>query len=261
MGNLNDDSISGAASNGTAVHSEKLVNSKHVILLSVVVAVLLVLTGCSRSDEARPLTQQEAELLAVARYKVYQLGQASFDVRFAGDPDVWGNITLDTQKHTAFGASSLEEEISETSGAWAWNLNRIYTNQEGMASALNPDLWFGREMDQQNTLDIFLALVVQMSSDRPENPQLLMQNGATFLRRDSISGVDCIVIAGPRPARSNVDNQDGESRVRYWVGEDGMLLRLEAYVDSSSQEWSSATYVSDGDVYAVPEFLEVQLSL
>jgi len=94
---------------------------------------------------------------------------------------------------------------------------------------------------------------VSLSNDRPENAQLLRQDGATWLRQDRVGEVPVDVMTGP------VRDGRAESSFRYWVDADGRLLRLEARLDG--QHWSTFNFNDLPDTELdLPEVLESVLA-
>jgi len=93
---------------------------------------------------------------------------------------------------------------------------------------------------QDSALAAAQLLLIGLSADRPENPQLLLQGGATWLRADEVDGQPVDVMTGPLPQGST------ESNLRYWVDESGTLLRLEARLDG--RDWSTFDFAAASDI-------------
>ena len=65
-----------------------------------------------------------------------------------------------------------------------------------------------------------LAFIAELGATRPENPLLLEQGGALWLRDDSVGGTPVTVFAGPPGLGAGVgasSPQGAQARVRYWV--------------------------------------------
>ncbi len=73
------------------------------------------------------------------------------------------------------------------------------------------------------------AIVLNLAADQPDNPQLLTQSSAQWLRSDTVNGVAVDVFAGPKEADGEVPdpNDTSESRIRYWLDVSGNLQRIE----------------------------------
>ena len=61
--------------------------------------------------------------------------------------------------------------------------------------------------------------MLDLGSDRPENPLLLQQDGAQWLRSDSVDG-----------APVDVFTATADGNARYWVDHDGLMQRAEVLV-------------------------------
>ena len=99
-------------------------------------------------------------------------------------------------------------------------------------------------------LDTALELILDLSTDRPENAQALQRSGAGVLRRDSVDGDQVTVFAGPPENGSAVTDSATGSHTRYWIADDGSLRRFEALVDGSTA-WTEVDLVP-GTAPAVP---------
>ena len=89
-------------------------------------------------------------------------------------------------------------------------------------------------------LDALLAAISALGSDRPDNPLLLQQSGALWLREDEVDGTPVTVFAAP-PSDEPVDAGIAgralrdDATLRLWVGGDGLLLRAEVKLNNA---WS-----------------------
>jgi hypothetical protein len=76
-----------------------------------------------------------------------------------------------------------------------------------------------------------LLIALSLGSDRPDNAELLPQNGAAWAGQDQVSGHQVDVMTGPA-ARGRPGT---EGNVRYWIDPDGTMHRVQADVASEPQ--------------------------
>jgi hypothetical protein len=76
-----------------------------------------------------------------------------------------------------------------------------------------------------------LLIALTLGSDRPDNAELLPQNGAAWVGQDQVGGHRVDVMSGPaargRPGTAG--------NVRYWVDSGGTMHRVQADVASEPQ--------------------------
>ncbi len=223
----------------------------------VVALTMTVLAACrddhdgATPDSATPtaplsLTSQQAERLAVARFNAYDDGVRAFEAALTdGVTSATASGWVDYREHVGYAlVVSTPVAGSGTSPAptpflTTWNLAEVATQS---TTAPTPPLPIARAGWQTLPLrpdSSFLAsallVLVNLGNDRPDNPQLLMQTGARWLRADSVNGTQVDVMSGP--AASSPDDGGGsdegtssapaEATVRYWVDDRGDLLRIE----------------------------------
>lgn len=198
-------------------------------------ALLLVLSACSSTPDPRPLSIPEAERLALVRFSNYTTGTSAFT---ASVPSAGGKLVLDgridfVNHHGYAGMRTDGRDDQFSKGLVQWNLAR-------MAFAMNPSTkpidpvpvidWQVRALQERGSeLDGALRLLVNLGSDRPENPQLLLQSSARWLRSDKIGDTAVDIFEGPKQKDAT------DARLRYWVDSDGKLRRLEAKLGSQEE--------------------------
>lgn len=229
------------------------------LLASATALLLSLLVACTPPAEAsvRPLTDSEAERLAVVRFRNFDAGVRAIEARIPGTEA--GELTLDGwfdfTQHAGYVSASAEESL----GLVWWNDATIATRETPVDEAPLPapsDGWISGPLDPSSTaLTTALTLIGSLGADRPENPQLLRQSDAAWVRSDRIDGVDVDVFAGPSsdretPALSSAGPATGGERTRYWVDADGVLRRFEARL-GETDEWTVVD-LSDGNSAAVP---------
>lgn len=212
---------------------------------------VLVLAGCGSdekastgapSDDPRALTSQEAELLALARFRLHQRTTVPVTMEWPGTPSADLAVTLDLHEGVAWGRMSTGDDAT-SERLVVWDLRAIGTAPAGDAAPA-PAEWSTRGLSTDVPQDIFLTLALTLGSDRPENPVLLQQSTAQFLRRDTVDGIETSVFQGPRPADETAQRQ---ARSRYWVDDEGALRRFEAYLGDRSGRFARLTVAEPHD--------------
>lgn len=191
----------------------------------------------------RPLTTEEASALAMVRFRQFEASPVPVTMSWPGSPEATFAATLDLRKHLGYGTFSTEADGSVLDrGFVAWDLQTLATAQVAGRPRKVPktDDWYRRAMSPDIPRDIFLAVALNLGSDRPENPALLRQGSARFLRYDELDGDRVSVLEGPRPAKAE-DSGDGRGRLRYWLDGRGRFRRLEAYLGDQEGRFASLT--------------------
>ena len=219
----------------------------------------LLLAGCAPAEsEPRPLTTAEAELLAVIRFNNFDAGTREIAMTVPGDGGVRLKGWVDFATHVGYAAAS-DLAGEEPLGLVRWNFTNVGVREGSLPAEMLPpptDGWVVGALDASSSINTAMAVVLSLGSDRPDNPQLLQQTDARWLRTDEVSGVPVTVFAGPSAdAVATADPVRGAELTRYWVDDDGLLLRFEARNDPASDDWVVADFASaDGvDVGEVPD--------
>jgi len=209
-------------------------------LLTGTIALTPLVGGCSsggahvggEATGPRPLTTDEADRLAIARLSLYRskvlaiaatIGSAGQVITISGWLDAVNN-----EGYALIAPRGGQPFLS------IWDATRVSAQSYAGAQAPLPHPTNGWDTADLSANDSVLAaaqvLLVSLSSDRADNPQLLLQNGAQWVRSDTVNGTRVDVINGPLATGATVSN------LRYWVSDKGQLLRLEARLDGKS--WS-----------------------
>ncbi len=213
--------------------------------LFVTAAALVATAACGGDDREKPrqLTAGEAEQLALARFNLHQRGQVPVTMDWRGSPDASISAILDLDSALGFGTISTKKTdgVPAVSRYIGWNQAAIATAPlaDGGGAPTRED-WSTRALSTSVPQDIFLTLALTLGSDRPENPLLLRQGAARFLRRDRVRDVPVKVIQGPRPA-----GDERSSRTRYWLDKDGTLMRFQAYLGDRKGRFAQITFDED----------------
>ncbi|MFS8100443.1 hypothetical protein LFM09_25270 [Lentzea alba] len=198
-------------------------------------ALLLVLTACSTAPSPRSLTVPEAERLALVRFTNYTTGVSAFT---ASVPSAGGKLVLDGRvdfvNHLGYAGMRTDGRDDKFSqGLVQWNLGRMAFAMTPSTKAVDPVPvvdWQVRNLQERGSeLDGALRLLVNLGADRPENPQLLLQSSARWLRSEKIGDTAVDVFEGPK------QKDAADARVRYWLDSDGKLRRLEAKLGNQEE--------------------------
>lgn len=203
-----------------------------------VATVLVVASSNSDASTPRALTADEANRLAITRFRNYETGGRAVRITV---PDTAGELTVtasvDFRGKRAYGVLHGAGRNSSSDGLIRWTLTQLsvvpMTDAPATAPAAPPTVgWTNRPLQTSGSaLDTALRIALGLGSDRPDNAQLLPQNGASHLGQETISGHQTDILNGPA-ARDRPDTKD---TVRYWLGSDGTMYRVQAAVASEPQ--------------------------
>lgn len=246
-----------------------------VTTLTIVVALVAgVSVGCaadaptaapSTSASARPLTTDEAQLLAMMRFRNFDEGARA--VRFSvaeGDRELTFDGWVDYTVGTGYGALSTSD--ADAVLQWSADAVALRPAEEAFADAvtaadqtLGPE-WTASTLDPGSSrLHSLLAVIVALGADRPENPLLLQQTGALAIGHATRDGESLSVFAGPpsdEVREPGAPADPDESQVRYWLDDEGVVQRLQVRLGGGS-EWSQVDFGAADDVSLIDPFAEV----
>jgi len=198
------------------------------ITLVVVTVFSLLLISCgddstTASQENRPLTMEEAAILAQVLYNNYEIGGADFVATSLTEPggsQVQLQGIIDWRNHIGHAfvqATVPDAQISEVYWQQSFAAERRPTfDQVLMGRGTGPEPVLVRAPNMNLRLDQMLGVITGLATQQPENAQLILQNPtAEFVRNDTLSGSDVMVL------------RYGE-RSLYWVATDSQrLMRFE----------------------------------
>jgi hypothetical protein len=227
-------------------------------LAAVVTAgVFLVVDGGSGPSGPRALTSDEANRLAITRFRNYEAQGRALTISVpgtAGGLVVTGSV--DYQEKLGYGVVHGSGRDTSSDGLIQWTATSVYVLPMADAPAHAPASpprsgWYSRPLQTSgSSLDSALAIALNLGSDRPDNTQLLPQNGAAWVGRDEVDGHRVDVMTGPSASSddgSGTANPGTASRVRYWVGSDGTMYRVRVSLASEPQpvviDFDTHTYV------------------
>ncbi len=225
-------------------------------LAAAFVVATVALVGCTAPSPAaetsptqHPITQEESERLAIARFSVYDRQWVDIDARVPVDGD-----TLALRGRADMRAHAATAVVETGDGRWAL----LQWTPEGKAIVelpAEPDGlpqppatgWDAAVLDLGQPLDAALAVILELASDRPENPLLLRQNGARWVGSDEVDGAAVDVFIAPG------GDEKVNELVRYWVDETGLLRRLVADTGGAEPLTVTLTPSEAGVIPLVPE--------
>jgi hypothetical protein len=207
-------------------------------VVAAAVAAFLVAGNGSGPTGPRALTSDEANRLAITRFRNYQAGGRAVRITVpstAGGLVITGSIDYRTK--LGYGVVHGAGRDTSSDGLIQWTATTVLvhpmTDTPAQAPASPPvSGWYGRPPQTSgSSLDSSLAIALSLGSDRPDNAELLPQNGAARVGQDQMDGRQVDVMTGP-----NTHAGTGTSgTVRYWIGSDGTMYRVQASLASESQ--------------------------
>ncbi|MFI1731410.1 hypothetical protein ACH40E_19775 [Streptomyces acidicola] len=201
-------------------------------------AAFLVADGGSGAGGPRPPTTDEANRLAITRFRNYQAQGRAVTITVpgtAGGLTVTGSV--DYRRKLGYGVVHGTGRDTSSDGLIQWTRTSVFVHPMANAPAHAPASpprsgWYSRPLQSSGSaLDTSLAIALKLGSDRPDNAELLPQNGAAWWGRDQVDGHRVDVMTGPSsPGRSGTAGS-----VRYWIGSDGTMYRVRVRVSSEPQ--------------------------
>lgn len=196
--------------------------TRHLVTVVALVAVGATLAGCSGPEGPRPITSDEADRLSEVLFLNYDDGGSHFVLNAAPTPE--SAITIDgdvdfvnRQGYALVSSTGSDAPVDRVVFSDAMVLENIPTLVDLAATVgVGSFTWVARPFDSTAyQLDSLLGVVLGLSGQQRENPLLLEQSGAQWLREDTVNGAPADVFAY-------------SPQVRLWVEKDGTrLLRFE----------------------------------
>lgn len=175
-------------------------------------------TGCAaEGPPSRTVSMSEAEQLAAVLFLNHDAGGAALTMAIPGAGTITGNV--DWRQHLGIG------ELRDTSGTiqqLAWTLSAV-----ALADSRIREGWIVGPLEPKaSAIHLALATSIRLAVDRPENPQLLVNNDAQWLRIETVDGESVNVYSGPRVLGDGRVIEAGRQRLNYWIAHDGFLRRV-----------------------------------
>ncbi|MBD5784669.1 hypothetical protein IF650_00615 [Cellulosimicrobium terreum] len=221
--------MSGAGRGTPTRRTRVLLLTLLAVTVAAVAAVVVVLVSRGGETDARPVTTEEAERLAVARFGAWetQLVDLAMTVPVE-DQTLHVTGRVDLRDHAGYAVVETGDDPPRHA-LLQWTLEGKgvrETSGEEPPAELPDDGWQVAAMAPGDPLDTALRLALNLGSDRPENPVLLRQNGARWVGTTEVDGPDgpqqVDVFTGPGPDGGPSD------LVRYAVDDAGTLHRVDA---------------------------------
>ncbi|WP_435858985.1 hypothetical protein [Streptomyces varsoviensis] len=205
-------------------------------------AAFLIADGGSGSGSGgagpRPLTSDEAGRLALTRFLNYQARGRAVTVTV---PGTGGTLTVtgsvDYRRKAGYGVVHGTGRDKSSDGLIQWTPASVRVLPMADAPAQAPASpprsgWYERPLlSAGSTLDTSLSIALGLGGDRPDNAQLLSQNGASWQGREQLDGRRVDVMTGP----SSPGHSGTAGTVRYWLGSDGTMYRVRVSVRSQPE--------------------------
>ncbi|WP_409179856.1 hypothetical protein F9C11_25380 [Amycolatopsis sp. VS8301801F10] len=187
----------------------------------------------SADSGPRPVTADEASRLALARFGNYRKQGRAVTISVpgaAGELVITGSA--DYRAKAGYGVLKGKGRNDSGNGLIRWTAGRIELRPLTAVPDFPPanppaDGWFGRPLNPAaGALDRALAILLGLGSDRPDNAQLLPQNGAEWVAADQVNGHAVDVFTGP----DSRDRPGSAEKVRYWLDAEGVMYRVQAAI-------------------------------
>lgn len=180
--------------------------------------------GRPATQSSRIVNQDEAERLAAVLFLNHDAGGAHLTavvpIRGRGVSQIDG--VVDWRHH--LGVADL---VTYGSDGRAIERRKVIWSLRGFATPAEEDQWRVDPLEPtRNPVHLALTTSLRLASDRPENPQLLINNDASWLRTDTLAGAPVDVFSGPRVADLEAP-ASGAQLIHYWLDHEGRLRRLE----------------------------------
>lgn len=209
------------------------------LALAAAAATAFVLVGNGGGHAGRrALTPDEANRLAITRFRNYQAGGRAVTITVpsaAGGLVVTGSI--DYRAKIGYGAVHGTGRDTSSDGLIEWTATAVLVHPMAALPAAAPPSppasgWYRRPLTASgSSLDSALAIALGLGSDRPDNAELLPQNGAVRVGQGTVHRHRVDEMTGP-DARARAGTS---GTVRYWIGSDGTMYRVQAAVASEPE--------------------------
>jgi hypothetical protein len=196
--------------------------TRRIVTAVALVTATVALAACSSPTGPRPVTSDEADRLSEVLFLNYDEGGSHFVLNAAPTPDsaitIEGDVDfVNREGYALVSSTGSDGPVDGVIFSDAVVLENI-PSLVNLASTVGVGsfTWVARPYDSTAyQLDSLLGVVLGLSGQQRENPLLLEQSGAQWLREDTVNGAP-------------VDVFEYSPQVRLWVEKDGTrLLRFE----------------------------------
>ena len=222
-------------------------NKKTMIIIMVILTLVLIILASTllnsrnkndptNDQNPKTMTTDQADLFASTRFQNNRAKKVECEIIITKQ-DLKAKVLVDYEKHNGYGNFTDKTQ----KGFIAWTPNRIAVNMKD-ENDLNE--WWSRELDKEQSLDSFLLALYGLSSDRPDNPQLLRQSDAKYFGKEIINGVKTSKFSGPSKAAANA-NSKTTGKTRFWIDNKGFLRKFQMFqTDSKTQKVIAKPYAN-----------------
>ncbi|MBX3116540.1 MAG: hypothetical protein KF808_04250 [Cryobacterium sp.] len=245
---------SGASSSTAKVAGTGHRRFRIAIAIIAAAATVTGLSACAGANEAEPtehiVTSAQSELLAITRFKNFDLGSRSISTVSAQSGS---ELHIKGWVDFASGIGYVAVTGDFPPQALLWTASTVGIIEQAPDADGNPSLpipslssqdWQSRPLDASNSsLDALLSVIGNLGQDRPDNPLLLQQSGALWIRDTTISGVKVSVFAAPpsdNPISDGTTPSAEDAILRLWVDADGLMHRAELKLGDS---WTTVDFL------------------
>ncbi|MFE6685188.1 hypothetical protein ACFVFQ_01805 [Streptomyces sp. NPDC057743] len=202
---------------------------------AVAVAAFLVAGGPGPS-RPRALTSDEVNRLAITRFRNYEAHGRAVTIRV---PSASGGLlvtgSVDYRAKVGYGVVHGTGRDTSSDGLIQWKAGTVLVHPMAHTPTVAPASppgsgWYGRPSQPSGSaLDSALAIALRLGSNRPDNAELLPQNGAAWVGEGQLRGHGVDIMLGPHTGAGT------SGTVRYWIDSDGTMFRMQAGVASAPQ--------------------------
>ncbi|SMQ58030.1 hypothetical protein SAMN06295943_0103 [Agreia sp. VKM Ac-1783] len=231
------------------------------LVVMVVMVGVLGVAGCAPSDgpdaptssqaAGSALSTEQAQRLAIFRFNNFDSGVRAVTFSIPGQQPVQFSGWVDYAAGAGYGFASTTVDGAADTGLLRFTPQTLGYQPTTLDKAPLPvpaDGWQESDLDPSATsLSNVVAVLLSLGNDRPDNPQLLQQTDALWLRSDDVDGVAVDVFASPTsdtPATAAPSN--AAPTIRYWIDETGHLMKAEIPVSGQADTWTTVEF-SDAD--------------
>ena len=230
------------------------------VAVAVAGVVVAAASGSGSGGGKHALTSEEANRLAITRFRNYEAGGRAVTITV---PGTIGNLVItgsvDYRTKLGYGVVHGTGRDTSSDGLIEWTAASVrvdpMTDTPAAAPVPPPTTgWYSRPLQQTgSSLDSSLLIALSLGSDRPDNAQLLPQNGAGWVGHDQLAGRQVDIMTGPAANGS----AGASGTVRYWIGSDGTMYRVQAALASETQpaviDFDTQKYTAVPSVASAPE--------
>ncbi len=220
------------------------------------VGAMVVITASCSSGSSAPsdstvnlstaLTLEQAEVLSGILFKNFEAGGATFKVTVPYGPAATFVLDgrIDFTRHIGeanlLGTTTSADKIENSSSRLFWTPQDVVEEMDGLPAAMAAKgrsgvKYLARPLTKTSPQDVVLGFILATSSEQRENPQLIQQGDARFLRQDTVDG-------------QPVDVYRFGTRTTYFVRRDNnVLTKIEAQL-AVAQGVTVVDFMSHGPV-------------